>query len=249
MRVFLDIETVPAADKAPYIEEAKNNFKAPSGLTKAQAGADLNMLADEIKFTSAGDLTARWEREMAEQKAPEVAEQAWRKTALDGTYGRVLSIAWKLESDDFGVGISINRPEIEENTLIGFFAGLKQQLVAASHDRPATFVGHNIAFDLKFLFRRAVILGLKPSFPLPFRGRHDNEYFCTMQAWCEYGERISLSNLCAALDIPAKTGMDGSQVCDYWLADRYDEIAEYNKQDVRCAMAAYQKLTFAGENK
>jgi len=243
MNVVIDIETVPSADKQRFLEEAATNFKAPSTLTKAEAGADLNMSADEIKYINAKDLTAKWEKEMAVIKAPEVAEQAWRKTSLDGTYGRVLSIAWLIDSDAGHDGLVINNPDLERDTLIAFNTKLSRQLDLEG--RPPTFIGHNLEWDLKFLFRRCVILGVKPLFDLPFKGRHDKDYFCTMQAWCGYQERISLANLCAALDIEVKCEMDGSQVCDYWLANRYDEIGEYNAEDVRATLAAYKKLTFA----
>jgi hypothetical protein len=243
MNVFLDIETVPCADKTPFLEEARTNFKAPSGMTKAQAGADLGLSADEIKFTSAGDLTARWEKEMAEQKAPEVADAAWRKTALDGTKGRVLSIAWRL--DNGANGLSINNPDDERETLQSFIDGLTDALTTHGNGRPPFFIGHNITFDLKFLFRRCVILGIRPPFPLPFHGRHDKDYFCTMEHWCGYGERISLANLCAALNIESDNDIDGSMICDMWLAGRYAEIAAYNMDDVKLSQHVYRALTFS----
>jgi hypothetical protein len=243
MNVFIDIETVPAADRQPFIEEARTNFKAPSTLTKAQAGADLKLSAEEIKFTSAGDLTARWEKEMAELKAPEVAEQAWRKTALDGTKGRVLSIAWRMQNGAHG--LHINDPDSERETLQSFVDQLSAALSTHGTGRPPFFIGHNVTFDLKFLFRRCVILGVRPPFALPFHGRHDKDYFCTMEAWCGYGERISLANLCAALNIESSNDMDGSMVCDYWLAGRYAEIAAYNQDDIELTAQVYSALNFA----
>lgn len=242
MNCGLDIETVPCADKQSFIDEAINNFKAPSTLTKAQAAAELNLSEAAIKSASAAEVVAQWEKEFAATKALGIAEQAWRRTALDGTYGRVLSIAWRLSN---GVdGQVINNPDLEENTLIHFVSELSIQLHKDAHGRPPFFIGHNIEWDLKFLFRRCVILGINPIFNLPFKGRHDKDYFCTMQAWCGYGERISLDNLCVALDIPAKSEMDGSMVCDYWLANRYDEIAAYNMEDVGAALAAHKRLTW-----
>lgn len=243
MNCFLDIETVPAADKQPFIEDAKVNFKAPSGMTKAQAGADLGLSADEIKFTSAPDLTARWEREMADKKAPELADTNWRKTSLDGTKGRVLSIAWKLQNGSGG--LHINNPDDERDTLQSFIAGLSEALGEHGNGRPPFFIGHNVTFDLKFLFRRCVILGIRPPFQLPFHGRHDKDYFCTMEAWCDHGERISLSNLCAALNIESSNDIDGSMICDMWLQGKYAEIGAYNQDDVELSMQVYRALTFA----
>jgi 3'-5' exonuclease len=237
MQVYFDIETIPCADRQPFIEEARNNFKAPSGLTKAQAGADLGLSADEIKFTSAGDLTARWEREMAEKKAPEVAEQAWRKTALDGTKGRVLSIAHKVNGQP---NVVIGTDQQEALTIKAFF----EMVADDCGDRPPFFIGHNIIFDLKFLFRRSVILGIQPPFELPFKGRHGSDYYCTSQAWCVHGEYISLDNLSIALGLGGKGDFDGSMVCDAWLAGEYDKIRDYNLADVELTEQVHRALTF-----
>ena len=242
MIICFDIETVPAANKQPFIDDAKANFKAPSTMTKSQAGADLKLSADEIKFTSASDLTARWEREMADQKAPELAEANWRKTSLDGTKGRILSIAYQ---SDHSAGLHINPPENERDTIQAFFAGLSQSLSLHGKGRPPFFVGHNLTFDLKFLFRRCVILGIRPPFELPFKGRHRSDYFCTMQAWCEYGERISLASLSEALSIESTNDIDGSMICDMWLQGQYEKIGAYNQDDVALTMQVYKALTFA----
>src|SRR5690606_31595430 len=128
----------------PFIEESRTNFKAPSTMTKAQAGADLKLSAEEIKFTSAGDMTARWQREMADLNAPEVADLAWRKTALDGTKGRVLSIAWRLQNGAHG--LHINGPDSERETLQSFVDQLSAALSTHGTGRPPFFIGHNVTF-------------------------------------------------------------------------------------------------------
>lgn len=242
MNIFLDIETCPCADKQPFIDAARADFKAPSTLTKEKAGADLGLVGDDLKFKNKDTVIEMWTKRFAEEKAPEVADEEWRKTALNGTSGRILSIAWKSEA---GKGIHCQDPANEAENLSAFFESLESHLSVEARGRPAYFIGHNVTFDLKFLYRRAVILGVIPPFDLPFRGRHDKDYFCTMQGWCEHGERISLANLCAALGIESKNDMDGSKVCDAWLAGEYDRIAEYNADDVRLTEHVYRRLTFA----
>ena len=242
MIICFDIETVPAANKQPFIDDAKANFKAPSTLTKGDAGADLGLAGDALKYAGKDEVIALWEKSMAEKKAPELAEANWRKTSLDGTKGRILSIAWQ---SDHSAGLHINPPESERETIQSFFDGLSQSLSLHGKGRPPFFVGHNLTFDLKFLFRRCVILGIRPPFELPFKGRHRSDYFCTMQAWCEYGERISLASLSEALSIESTNDIDGSMICDMWLQGQYEKIGAYNQDDVALTMQVYKALTFA----
>lgn len=237
MDCIIDIETVPAEDKTPFIRDAIENFKAPPSLTKDQAGADLGMTKDEIKFTGKPELIARWEQEMAKEKAPDLADEMWRKTSFDGGKGRVVSIAWEIN----GAGGSICLPPENDNDII---ATAFEAIEKACAKRPPFFVGHRIVFDLKFLFRRCAVLGIKPPFDLPFRGRHGQHYFCTMEHWCEYGEKISMDNLAMALGLEGKGDVDGSMVCDMWLAGEFERIEEYNLDDVAKTSAIYDRLTF-----
>ncbi len=239
----LDIETVPAANKQPYIDAAKLDFKAPSGLTKETAGKDLGLEGDELRYKNKEAVIALWEQRFSEEKAPEVADQAWRKTSLDATYGRIVSVAWKRLGH--AGQVICQDPLNERDTLQQFVDSIGAHLSEHGGARQPFFIGHNIVFDLKFLFRRCVILGVRPLFDLPFKGRHDKDYFCTMQAWCEYGERIYLVNLCAALGLETDNTMDGSMVCDYWQAGRYSEICTYNVDDVDLALKAHSLLTFS----
>ena len=61
--IYLDVETVPDmrhGKRETYIQAARDNFKAPSTLTKEQAAADLGLTdASEIKFTSKDAMLAR----------------------------------------------------------------------------------------------------------------------------------------------------------------------------------------------
>lgn len=241
MNTFIDIETIPGQGTyESFLKDTVENFKAPSGLTKTQACADLGLDGDKAKYTSKDDAIAMWVAKFSEEKAPEVAEHNWRKTALDGTQGEVISVAWAVESDKV---LSVYRElDYSEAEFIGdAFDMIEQHL----QGRPPTFIAHNAPFDLKFLFRRAVILGVKPSFRLPFRGRHGSDYFCTSEAWCEYGERISLNNLCKALGIEGKPDdIDGSKVWDFVKAGNVERVAEYNEWDVEQLRKVYNRLNF-----
>lgn len=241
MKTFIDIETIPGQGAyESFLKDAVENFKAPSSLTKAQACADLGLVGDTAKYTSKDDVITMWVDKFSELKAPEVAEHNWRKTALDGTQGEVISVAWAIESDNV---LSLYREPVasEEEFLDKVFLRIEEDLLG----RPPTFIAHNAPFDLKFLFRRAVILGVEPPFKLPFRGHHGKDYFCTSEAWCEYGERISLNNLCKALGIEGKPDdIDGSKVWDFVKAGDVKRVAEYNEGDVEQLRKVYNRINF-----
>ena len=249
MNIYLDIETIP--DQSPqslqtFIDAEKENFKAPYSLTKEQAAAELGITdKDEIKYTSKPAMIEKWEHEMAATKAVEVATGKWRKTALNGGYGQVLII---------GYAIGDNTPETLQQTegfseaqlLTAFFADLENRINAShGHHAAVTFIGHNIEWDLRFLYHRCVIHGIKPSLQL-LHSRYSNNIFDTMQAWAGYSNRISLDELCKILNIPTpKDGIDGSQVWDFVQAGRIEEVAAYCRRDVEAVRAAHHRLSFS----
>lgn len=244
MNVYLDIETIPGeACREEFIAEAMANFKAPSSLTKTQACADLGITGNDAKFTSKDDAIAQWVERFKVEKAPEVAEEAWRKTSFDGAKGEICSIAWKVEGGNM---MSVSRGAFSEVEIIkAFFGGVHSEC----NGRPPFFIGQYVAgFDLKFLWHRAVILGVKPLFSLPFDGRHDKDFYCTQQAWAGFNGRMSQDNLCKALGIEGKPDdIDGSKVYDFYKAGNIQRIEEYNRYDVEAVEQIYNRLTFKGK--
>src|SRR5262249_43208719 len=78
-------------------------------------------------------------------------------------------------------------------------------------------VGHNIFdFDLKFIYKRSVICGVRPSVDLSFARYRSQPIFDTMHEWEKwgYGSKISLDKLARILGLPSSKagGMDGSLV-------------------------------------
>ena len=241
MDVFIDIETIPGQDSLEsYLEDARENFRAPSGLTKEQAAKDLGITeAKTIKFTSKDQMLADWVEAFRDTKADEVAEQNWRKEGLDGGKGEVICLAFVVSGKTY----SYSRSLVESD--YGLLASAFEDLAALTNGRPAFFIGHNIRFDLKFLYRRHVVLDLPPALRLPFSGRHGKDYYCTMEAWCGYGEKISQDALAAILGLPQKPdGIDGSKVWDFVKAGKIDEVAEYNRYDAETVEAIYRRQTF-----
>jgi hypothetical protein len=241
--VYLDIETLPDMREGAlqaFIDDAKENFKAPSTLTKEQAAADLGLTdKDQIKFTSKDAMIAQWVNKFKESKGPELAEQEWRKTALNGASGQVLMIGLAFDDADPVVA----HASTEAETLAVAFDMIRQGI---DPNRRPVFIGHNVTgFDLRFIYQRAVITGVQPPLAIPFGARPwDDSVFDTMTQWAGHGNRISLDNLCTALGLPGKGEIDGSQVYDYWKAGRIAELIAYCADDVHKAREAHRRMTF-----
>lgn len=250
MNIVIDIETIPDQRQGAleaFITDARENFRAPSTLTKDQAAKDLGLNdASEIKFTSKDAMLARWEAEFAATRAVEVAELAWRKTSFDGGAGRIAVASIAIDDDPPINFFSDSWQASERNILLDMFETLAQSYDPSAMTRPC-FIGHNhVTFDLPFIWKRAIILGIKPPAFLPRNPRPwDNDIvFDTMTQWAGAGNRISMDALCSALGIPGKGGMDGLMVWDYVRSGRIEEVAEYCAGDVERTRAIYKRLTF-----
>ncbi len=215
--LFIDIETIPS-QKPGILEELRKTAKPPANMTKPET-------------------IAKWREENA--------EDIWLKTALDGAHGELVVIGWAIDDgpvQSFSRGLG----EDEAYLLKSFYASLWYELC---DNAPPQYVGHNIlGFDLRFLYQRSVILGVQPAFPLNHDTRYNgNGAMDTMLAWAGWGNRVSLSKVCAALNIPVKSGgIDGSQVWPYVQAGRVAEVADYCREDVEATREVWRRMTFQG---
>jgi hypothetical protein len=246
--ITLDIETTPdmrPGKRDAYIQASRENFRAPSTLTKEQAANDLGLTdASEIKFTSKDAMLARWVERFRDEKADEVGDTEWRKTSFDGAKGQICCIGVALDDCD---PIAIASDD-EAHILRTFFALVDKHILRSNLRRP-TFIGHNIAgFDLRFVFQRAVINRVPVPIWWPHNARPwDDSINDTMLMWAGHGNRISLANLCNALGIESDNEMDGSMVCDMVMAGRLQEVADYCADDVRITRECWRRMTLTAE--
>jgi len=235
--IFLDIETVPVEETfKSFLDDAMDNFKAPSDMTKGKACADMGVVGDDAKFMSKADALSKWADMFKESKVEEVARDNWKKTSFDGGKGKICSIAWGVDADN-----------IESVTDKGFSVAEMLDILRESlrSHHLVRFVGHNIPFDLKFLHHQSVIYDVKPAHRFDFSGRHNKDFFCNSLEWEGFGKRISQKNLAEILGFKGKPDdIDGSQVYDYYKAGRIDEIEEYNRFDVETVIKIFNKLNF-----
>jgi hypothetical protein len=223
MLLTLDIETIPT-DDPEVIAEIAAGITPPKTMSKA-------------------DTIAKWE---AEEKPAAVAE-AVARTAFDGGLGSIVCIG--LAVDD-GPAWSVCGPD-EYEVLMGAFAYMVDhcRTYKGGGTESTCVVGHNVAdFDLRFLWQRAVVHGLRlpsclPRSPKPW----DKTVADTMAMWNPNREkRVSLDRLCRILKVPTSKGdMDGSKVAETAAAGDWDKIARYCEADVIATRACYLKMAAA----
>lgn len=168
---------------------------------------------------------------------PESTEDAFLKTALDGNYGRILCLAYLKKP-------GMTKAEVltgEEADILARFWELARDV--------NLFIGHNIIdFDMRFIYKRSVIHGIKPSQWLSFARYRSNPMYDTMYEWEKwaFGAKIKLDELAKVLGLKtSKQGIDGSQVYPNFLKGNVDKIYSYCKADVDLTQQVYERLQFA----
>lgn len=247
MNIYIDIETLrsPEAHRLQILEDVKENFKAPSTLTKAQAAIDLGLTdAKEIKFTSKDDMIARWEKELAATKSEDVAQAQWEKTSFNPDVAQIACICTYAE----GYKQQFDLIDFKnEKAMLSEFHEYINALCSANGAesiRKPNFIGHYITkFDLPFIWKRSVINDVKTCRNVKWVDvKHGYGCYDTMTAWAGYGNSISADNLCAILNIKGKTeGMDGSLVYDTWQTDP-QKVIDYCHDDVAMVKAIHERL-------
>lgn len=227
-RLYLDIETLPTDDEAVKAEIAAS-IPPPGNISKA-------------------DTIAAWEAE----KKPALVAEAIAKTSFNGAHGRVCCVGWAWNDDEpYSVDL---RHGGEKEMLSKFVNELLPSLPSHIPMRGSIYieeaiciVGHYVAeFDLRFLWQRSFVLGVRmplffPRDPKPW----SKEVHDTMQMWAGAKGSISLDNLCKALGVPGKDGIDGSMVAGMWAEGKHDEVAAYCRDDVERVRAAHKKMLVA----
>jgi 3'-5' exonuclease len=216
--IYLDVETIPAQPEEEYkksiIVSPPASMKKPETLQAWHNG--------EGKYEGEKD---------------RLIEEKYRKTALDGRYGEIISVSWAVGDGEIQ---SVSRLDYDnEAEILGSFF-----LRLAKDTMLDYFIGHNIRFDLEFLWKRAVINGLNPGIKLRWQARHGTGFFCTMEAWAGFKQFIKQDELALLLGLPQKPdGIDGSKVYDYFLEGKIKDIVDYNKYDVGTVRDIYKRVS------
>jgi len=229
VQLIFDIETIPS-QKPDARELVRASLKPPGTLKKAES------------------IAAWWAAE-----ADAALDDAYRRQSLDGGLaGEIISIAACTATGDKWV-MCRTQGEPEADLLVAFGAQVGAWIDAeaaegagyANFAEDPFLIAHNATFDIGFLWRRAIVNGVRLPFKVPGpMARAGQHYGDTMLAWAGYGNRVSLDALCRALGVPSPKagGFDGSQVFDAWLAGEHERIAAYNLTDAMATLAVWERL-------
>jgi 3'-5' exonuclease len=223
MNITFDIETIPSQEPG-IVAEFAAAVTAPAKYSKPES-------------------IAEWLRDNREAEA----ESAWLKTSFDGGLGQIVCIGFAFDDDD---ALSYTADDLsltaERKVLEDFFSALFDAHTGGSGTRPC-LIGHNSnAFDIPFIWKRAMVHGIRPPLWFPRDPKPWGEStFDTMTAWAGTKDRISMDKLCRILGIPGKGDISGADVWPMVKAGKIAEVAEYCKGDVERTRAMWRRMTFA----
>jgi len=222
MELHLDLETIPTT-RPDVVEYLTKSIKPPATYKKAES-------------------IAAWHKD----EAPGAAEEAVRKTSLDGTFGRICVVGWAI--DDGQAAYLAN--DQDEGALLKEFHAVLQHELRRADDYVVRIVGHNVAsFDLRFFMQRSMIHGIQPHVALTRAAKakpwESQVVFDTMIQWAGVGGRVKLDTLCQAFGIASPKGeLDGSKVWDWVQAGRIKEVGEYCIKDVEATRAVFKRMLY-----
>ncbi|MBI4097912.1 MAG: ribonuclease H-like domain-containing protein [Candidatus Levybacteria bacterium] len=177
-----------------------------------------------------------YNRKKDKGKTQKTYEEFLAGTGLDGAFGRICCISYAID-------------EGKPQTLSGDEKEILRKFWEAAKN-VTLFVGFNVlGFDLRFIYQRSVILGIKPSRDISFARFRSDPVYDVMQEWSKWDTRngISLDTLSKVLGIPTSKGgsVEGKNVAKAYEEGRLKEICEYCEKDVEVTRQIYKKLTFS----
>jgi len=207
--IYIDIETIPAGNK---IDPATMPHPATMKVEKT---------------------IEAWRKD----KAPQAAEEQYRKRALKSMEGEIFCIGWAVGDDE----VSVIRDLYEHGLLIAWMDKLEEKIDLRES---ITWVGHNnLTFDMAWLWRRAIKYDMKMLANMINLDRYKGNIRDTMIMWrgSDFQDYTSLDALAKWLGIGEQVG-SGADVYDQYLAGEYQKIANHCKEDVELVRKVYKKI-------
>lgn len=241
MNLYLDIETIPTQDPE----------------TKVMLTADVGASRDDLLACLKAPGNYKDPVKIAEYIAAETAKihagfdaevrDAIEKTSFDGGAGQIVCIGWAIEDEEPQSLRPMDLSAHAEGDMLSLWFSTMQAMFYGG-TRPVV-VGHNhIAFDLPFIWKRAIVHRARPPFWFPRDVKPwSDTVFDTMTQWYGPGARAggSMEKLCRALGLDGKGDISGADVWPMVQAGRTDEVCTYCRGDVSRTREIYKRLTFA----
>lgn len=235
MLLYLDTETLPDPNYGEIVRPTKEELKCPGNYKKAET----------IKAWY--DDPAR-DEELEEIYQKRVNE--FRKTALDPFAGQIFCIAWALEEEGvFEEDVRVIWDKDERALLLAFEVMLK------SYDKKLVdkmsvvrLVGFNIRnFDNTYLRLKSIkhkLPWLSSIFPTRRQADRieDIMEMALVTTRLTADKYVSQDKVAKFFGLEGKGEIDGSNVYDYFKAEKYQEIADYCKKDVETVKKLYKLL-------
>lgn len=268
--LYLDIETIPTQDPA-VLDAIRAKHVVPA--LDLDAIEPDKRLTDPAKIASDIEKKrekAAADHAAAIAKAEVDIDTEWRKTALDASTGQIVCASAAIAGSDVHCIWAQDLSADAEKVMIqALFEGLESMLhehaksaALASlveqgrsdidavrlemqrHRQVPIVVAHHAGFDIRYIWQRAIILGVTPPswWPIDARPWDQDRVQDTMTMWAGHGNRIGLDRLCRALGITGKTGVDGSMVWDLVRDGRIDDVVSYCDDDVRRLRSVHRKM-------
>ena len=172
--------------------------------------------------------------EKREQKM--TVEEYIESSGLDGAFGRICCLSYAFDDG-------------EVKTLSGSEEKILEEFWQIARDADL-FIGFNLMdFDLRFIYQRSIIFGVKPTKDLNFARYRNFPIYDLMYEWAKWNTwegRISLDALAKALGLPSSKGgeIEGKNVAQAYLDGRIKEICLYCEKDVELTRKIYKRMIF-----
>lgn len=215
----------------------------------------LPALTDALEDVGSGDLSNLTPPPLVPAATVAVGIPAVRerhRSALNGDTGRLLCIGF---IDEVG-GRTTTKGVLGWNRSLGCFMGDETNLLRDFWELMRSFrvgvdriVGHNIYnFDLRFIYKRSIVCGVRPSVELSFARYRNQPIYDTMCEWEKWNLRdcISLDRLARVLgfESPKTDECNGSRIAELYAAGQHRMIRDYCMKDVETTHRIYRRMTF-----
>jgi uncharacterized protein YprB with RNaseH-like and TPR domain len=212
MYIYVDIETRPTTD--PVVIKRLEEAVRPPGQYKKP---------ESIK-------------EWMSTEGVAAKQEAVARTALDGTYGSIATIAYAFGDGD--VHVMDARVAGEERLLRDFHSLIHQNTVG----KDTTAVAFNGEFDFRFIYQRSVIHGVKRAHAIPTLRAKYEKYDDPMLMWSGWKNFIKQQELERVLGLTRDDSITGAEVNLALLAGAWDQVIQHNREDVRLLREIHRRL-------